>query len=161
LIHELRGRGFTNIVQVGSARHLAMGTVGAITLPGVLSWVDQLTLEESIALISQANLFVGIDSGMLHIAAAVQTPAVGLWGPTSSHLRFSPANARSFVTSRVECQGCHHRVPRLHWMTGCPFDIKCMKAIQVDEVLKACLSRLHSKESDFLSATVSTNSEAP
>ena len=126
LVHELQRRGFKNIIQIGSARDLALGTVGAIDLPGVFSWVDELTLEESVALISVADLFVGIDSGMLHIAAAVMTPAIGLWGPTSSHFRFSSHNARSFVTSNVECQGCHHRVPRLHWMTGCPYDIKCM-----------------------------------
>jgi hypothetical protein len=51
-------------------------------------------------------------------------------------------NRRLFVVSDVECQGCHHRVPRLHWITGCPYDIKCMKAIRVDQVLQACLTGL-------------------
>ena len=141
-IEAMRARGITRIVQIGSARHLAMGNVGAVSLPGVLSWVDKLTLEESVALISLADLFVGIDSGMLHIAVAVRTPAVGLWGATSAHLRFSSANARSFVTSSVECQGCHHRVPRLHWITGCPYNIKCMREIAAADVLGACLHRL-------------------
>ena len=144
LIRKLQQHGFANIVQLGAARHLALGEVATAALPGVLSLVDQLTLEETTALISLGALFVGIDSGLLHIAAAVQTPAVGLWGPTSAHLRFSRSNARSFVTSTAECQGCHHRVPRLHWMTGCPFDIQCMKRIPVDQVLKTCLSRLES-----------------
>lgn len=144
LIWKLQQHGFANIVQLGAARHLALGEVATAALPGVLSLVDQLTLEETIALISLGALFVGIDSGLLHIAVAVRTPAIGLWGPTSAHLRFSRSNARSFVTSTVECQGCHHRVPRLHWMTGCPHDIQCMKAIRVDEVLQKCLSRLES-----------------
>jgi ADP-heptose:LPS heptosyltransferase len=99
-------------------------------------------MAETVALISLGDLFVGIDSGLLHIAVAVQTPAAGLWGPTSAHLRFSRANARSFVTSTAECQGCHHRVPRLHWIPGCPYDIKCMKAIRIESVLQACRSRL-------------------
>jgi ADP-heptose:LPS heptosyltransferase len=142
LILNLQQHGYENIVQLGAARHLALGEAATAALPGVLSLVDELTLEETIALISLGALFVGIDSGLLHIAAAVQTPSVGLWGPTSAHLRFSRSNARSFVTSTVECQGCHHRVPRLHWLTGCPHDIRCMKAIRVDEVLQKCLSRL-------------------
>jgi ADP-heptose:LPS heptosyltransferase len=144
LVRELRRHGCTNIVQLGTSHHLALGAVGAAALPEVLSLVDQLTLAETVALISLGNLFVGIDSGLLHIAVAVQTPAVGLWGPTSAHLRFSRASARSFVTSNVECQGCHHRVPRLHWMTGCPYDIRCMKTISVTDVLSACLTRLSS-----------------
>jgi ADP-heptose:LPS heptosyltransferase len=144
LIRGLQQQGFSRIVQLGAARHLALGEVATAGLPGVLSLVDQLTVEETTALISLAQLFVGIDSGLLHIAAAVQTPAVGLWGPTSAHLRFSRSNARSFVTSTAECQGCHHRVPRLHWITGCPHDLQCMKGITVNQVLQVCLSRLES-----------------
>jgi ADP-heptose:LPS heptosyltransferase len=145
LVRALSQLGHVNIVQLGAARHLTMGEVETAALPGVLSLVDQLTLEETTALISLADLFVGIDSGLLHIAASVQTPAVGLWGPTSAHLRFSRSDARSFVTSTAECQGCHHRVPRLHWITGCPHDIQCMKAIRVEDVLQACRSRLEFK----------------
>lgn len=142
LVHELGQRGFTNVVQLGASRHLALGAAESVAIPGTISLVDKLTLEESAALISLGNLFIGIDSGLLHIAAAVGTPAIGLWGPTSPQLRFSRENRRLFVISNVDCQGCHHRVPRLHWVTGCPFDIKCMKTIGVEEVLKACLSGL-------------------
>lgn len=138
LVQKLKPLGFASIVQLGTTHHLALGDVELPALPGVLSLVNQLPLEETVALISLGQLFVGIDSGLLHIAVAVKTPAVGLWGPTSAQLRFSPANTRSFVTSPVECQGCHHRVPRLHWMTGCPHDIKCMKAISVEQVTQAC-----------------------
>lgn len=142
LIQELRRRGCTNAVQLGAASHLTLGAASDVALPDVISLVDQLSLEETVALISQADLFVGIDSGLLHIAVALQIPSVGLWGPTSAHLRFSHANARSFITSKVDCQGCHHRVPRLHWITNCPHDIRCMKTIEVAEVLSACLGRL-------------------
>jgi ADP-heptose:LPS heptosyltransferase len=107
-------------------------------LPGVVSLVQQLSLVETIALIAQADLLVGIDSGLLHIAASVGTPAVGLWGPTSHRFLHSGTESRHFVTSGVECQGCHHRMPRLHWQTGCPHDAKCMRAISVEEVLQAC-----------------------
>jgi ADP-heptose:LPS heptosyltransferase len=142
LVAGLRERGFTNLVQLGTARHLAVGAVAAVSLPGVASLVDQLTLEESVALISQSHLLVGVDSGLLHAAAALRVPAVGLWGATSPQFLFSANRARSFVTSKVECQGCHHRVPRLHWMTGCPYDIRCMKEIAVAEVLNTCLRQL-------------------
>jgi ADP-heptose:LPS heptosyltransferase len=142
LIKKLNEKGYTNIVRLGTGRHLALGEVETGILSGVISLVDQLSLEETTALISEGQLFIGIDSGLLHIAAAVQIPAIGLWGPTSSNLRFSKQNARLFITSTVECQGCHHRVPRLHWITNCPYDIRCMKAISVTQVAEGCLKLL-------------------
>ncbi len=142
LVQELAHRGFTQIVQLGTSSHIYLEVEGFEAIPGVVSLVDQLTLEESAAVIELSDLFVGIDSGLLHVAVAVGTPSVGLWGATSPQFRFSVANRQLFVTSNVECQGCHHRVPRLHWITGCPFDIKCMKQIGVAEVLQKCLTGL-------------------
>jgi len=142
LAGELRLQGYDRIVRLGTNSHPDYGEMDLEEIPGVVSFVNQLTLEESAALIELSDLLIGIDSGLLHIAVAVGTPAVGLWGATSPQFLFSTANQRRFVISQVECQGCHHRVPRLHWMTGCPFDIKCMKAIGVEEVLKTCQTAL-------------------
>lgn len=146
LVQELRKRGYGNIIQLGASRHLTLGSVAQAPIPGVLSLVDQLTLEESAVLISLGDLFIGIDSGLLHIAAAMETPAVGLWGATSPQLRFSATNRRLFVTSRVDCQGCHHRVPREHWITDCPRAIHCMTTLAVGDVLQACLTGLREKK---------------
>ncbi len=112
---------------------------------GAVCLVNELTLPETIALIAQADLFVGIDSGLLHIAVSVRTPAVGLWGPTSARFLFLESESTFFVTSGVGCQGCHHRVPRLHWFTNCPHEIKCMAAISVAEVFQACQRALGEK----------------
>jgi len=144
LLRHLREQGFTNIVQVGAGirSYTNVGAEEFPLLPETRSLVDQLSVEETIALISLARLFIGIDSGLLHFAACARTTAVGIFGPTSPHLRFAPAFIKSFVTSHVECQGCHHRIPRLHWEKNCPHDIRCMKEISVEEVQRACLQVL-------------------
>jgi len=141
LAQELKREG-VQIVQLGAQNHLALGAVESKPILGVVSLVRQLTLEESAVLLELGSLFIGVDSGLLHIAVSMGTPSVGLWGATSPQFRFSAANRRLFVVSKVECQGCHHRVPRLHWITGCPFDIKCMKEIGVEEVLQKCRAGL-------------------
>lgn len=115
-------------------------------LPDVVCLVNELSLPETIAMIAEADLLIGLDSGMLHIAASTHTPSVGLWGPTSAKFLFLEKESKFFVTSRVDCQGCHHRVPRLHWFTGCPYDIRCMKEIQPETVLRACLDALASQQ---------------
>ena len=50
---------------------------------GGIACFDNLTLPEITALASQASLFVGNDSGIAHIAAAVQTPTVAIFGSSN------------------------------------------------------------------------------
>ena len=136
LVDQLHTNGFKNVIQIGTSNHALTPSASVLmTIKGAISLVDQLSVEESMALISLADLFIGIDSGMLHAAAAVRTPSVGIWGPTSPQFRFSESNSQFHITSKVSCQGCQHRVPREHWITGCPHDIECMKEISVDQVL--------------------------
>jgi ADP-heptose:LPS heptosyltransferase len=140
LVEELTGRGIETIIQLGSGKRGERGVALDVEIPGVLSLVNHLTIEESFALISICKVFIGIDSGLLHGAACFGVPAIGVFGPTLPRLLYSAAEAVSFVTSKANCLGCHHRVPRLHWQTGCTFDIQCMKSIPVRTVLERCLA---------------------
>jgi len=142
LIGRLQAAGFQNIVQVGASRNAFLGDVPADLIPGVISLVDKLGLEETIGVIAQARLLIGIDSGLLHMAAWARTPFVGIWGPTTPSLRFSERCRQLPVVSSVPCQGCHHRLPCQHWISGCQNDIACMKEISVDRVYQACLRQL-------------------
>lgn len=68
----------------------------------------RLSLKELGALSSRATLFVGVDTGPMHIAAAVGTPVVALFGPSSERL-WEPWCARRLVLSqdlacRMPCQ---------------------------------------------------------
>jgi ADP-heptose:LPS heptosyltransferase len=142
LVAELRAHGFTGIGQLGVGRYMNFGKMEVPAVPGAVSLVDAFTVEECIAAIAQAKLFIGIDSGLLHIAACTRTPSIGIFGMTLPEYRFSKDFRKDFVATRVECAGCEHRKPRLHWITNCPYDIRCMKTLGVDEVLRACLAKL-------------------
>ena len=145
LVEEFHRHGVRSIAQLGARAGSYANTQQFQPITGVVSLVQQLSLPETVALIAQADLFVGLDSGLLHVAASVRTPAVGLWGPTSHQFLYAESESRHAVTSTVECQGCHHRMPRLHWQTGCPYDAKCMKTIPVGEVFRACQAALGSQ----------------
>ena len=145
LVSELRAHGFGNIAQVGSARYLGLAQVKLTEVPGVVSLVDELSIEECVAAFARAKLFVGMDSGLLHLAAATRTPSVGVWGPTDPRLFYAEKFRAGFLTARVDCAGCEHEKPRRHWFTNCPHDMKCMKAIAPAEVLSACLNFLAQK----------------
>ncbi|AXF78178.1 putative lipopolysaccharide heptosyltransferase III [Erwinia tracheiphila] len=50
--------------------------------PGVISLAGQLTLPQLAALIDHARLFIGVDSAPMHMAAALNTPCIALFGPS-------------------------------------------------------------------------------
>ncbi len=88
------------------------------------------SLAEFLALLSRARLFMGSDSGPLHLASLVGAPAVVLFGPTD------PVENAPFpgVPSRVlrydvGCNPCRR---------GCP-PLPCMAAVQVEEAVQAAL----------------------
>jgi heptosyltransferase I len=94
------------------------------------------TLEELVALCEKARLFVGGDTGPMHFAAAVGTPIVSIFGPTSSD-RNGPFRREDVVVERrLQCRPCYER-------DKCPLDhLQCMVDITVDHVYEACHKRL-------------------
>lgn len=74
--------------------------------------LTDLNLPEVTALLSAARLFVGNDSGIAHMAAAVQTPSVVIFGSSNrEHWRpwvsGSPEASAEIVFEEMECQPCH------------------------------------------------------
>lgn len=94
------------------------------------------TLEELVALCTRARLFVGGDTGPMHIAASMGVPIVALFGPTDS-ARNGPINKDDLVVEQsLPCRPCHkrNRCPLGHW--------NCMEELSVERVFEACLKRL-------------------
>ncbi len=80
------------------------------------------------ALLSRGRLFVGSDTGPLHIAAALGAPTVALFGP-SDPVRNGPyGNTSRILHFPLPCSGCYRR--------QCP-DPVCIRSIRLDEVFAA------------------------
>jgi len=60
----------------------AMAAPVLAALPGAVDLVGRLTLPEAAACLARCALFVGNDSGLMHLAAAAGAPTLGLFGPT-------------------------------------------------------------------------------
>jgi heptosyltransferase-3 len=63
-------------------------------LPDALDLVGALSLPEAAAMLQRAALFVGNDSGLMHLAAAAGAPTIGLFGPTDATI-YRPAGRRA------------------------------------------------------------------
>ena len=67
----------------GEAERAAAAAVLA-ALPDAIDLGGRLTLPEAAACLTRCRLFIGNDSGLMHLAAAAGTPTLGLFGPTSA-----------------------------------------------------------------------------
>jgi heptosyltransferase II len=89
-------------------------------------------LRDAILALAAADVAVSNDSGLLHVAAALDTPAVGIFGPTSA-LHWAPLNPLAAVIetpNELPCRPCHKPVCRLgHHL--------CMRDIAVEQVMAA------------------------
>jgi ADP-heptose:LPS heptosyltransferase len=137
LVAGLKTSSSVRIFQIGAHRHCTLGQIAATTVPGVESLVDRLSLAEIAALLTVADLFIGIDSGMLHLAEAAGTPCVGIFGPTNP-ARILSGSQSVGLWQPLPCSFCHHRQPRLHFQTGCPHDIACLGGLRPEIVLAQC-----------------------
>jgi heptosyltransferase III len=84
------------------AAERAMAAPLLAALPEAIDLVGKLTLPEAAACLARCALFIGNDSGLMHLAAAAGTPTLGLFGPTPAH-EYSPAGPRAAaVLSKTE-----------------------------------------------------------
>jgi heptosyltransferase II len=88
-------------------------------------------LRNGILAMAAANVAISNDSGLMHIAAALGTPTMGIFGPTSPYL-WAPLNelAATIQTKTVvPCQPCQRPVCRMN-------DHRCMRDIPASEVVE-------------------------
>jgi heptosyltransferase-3 len=82
------------------------GALSPIGRAAVADIAGKLTLRELAALTARARIFVGVDSAPMHIAAAVGTPVVALFGP-SSEVEWAPWQVpHRLITSEHPCRPC-------------------------------------------------------
>jgi heptosyltransferase-3 len=81
--------------------------IGSLTSAPVIDLGGLLSLKELAALTARARLFIGVDSAPMHIAAAVGTPVVALFGP-SGDIEWAPwgVTHRVVASTRHACRPC-------------------------------------------------------
>ena len=117
-------------------------------IPFGLDLIGQTTPLEMASIIQQADAYVGVDNGPSHVAAAVRTPSVLIYGPTTS-LQNGPWH--SSVTVLAAPESCR---PCIFWpeWTTCK-DCHCMKNVLPERVVSALESVLERRGEPIRSET--------
>jgi len=96
---------------------------------GVINLIGRSAIGDLPALLARCHLFIGNDSGAMHVAAAVGLPVVAVFGPTDPHGTRPLASQLSIVQRKVACSPC--------FLRHCPIDHRCMKFVDLEMVLDA------------------------
>ncbi len=94
----------------------------------VVNMAAKTTLRSFTTLLSLCNCLVTNDSGPMHVAAALSTPLVAIFGSTNE-IKTGPYGGGTVLHKHTLCSPCYLRT--------CPIDFRCMTSISVDDVFSA------------------------
>ena len=128
LFGKLQGVGF-EVVVTGKGRDKELvRRLKQLAKIDFIDAVDETQIMQLACLIKRCNVYITSDSAALHIAYAMKTPVVALFGPTDSR-RHAIASAKQIIVKKdLACSPCYKRRCREH---------TCMKQISVEEVFAA------------------------
>lgn len=128
---ELAGQGLGVVVITAPDETPIVAELQRNTAAPVVAFTD-LSLPEITALLARARLFVGNDSGIAHIAAAVETPAVVIFGSSNlAHWRPWAKATAAVVYEEMECQPCHG------YFCEKFAEPECIKRVPIERVMAA------------------------
>lgn len=125
------------ILLVGTPADGAEQVAAAMAAPA-LNLAGRTDLPTLAALLARCDLFLGADSGVMHLATAVGAPVVALFGP-SNHLAWgpwAPASPAAVVRLGLSCSPCSYVGHAVGWRNGC-WHRSCMADLEPEQVLAA------------------------
>jgi heptosyltransferase-2 len=94
-----------------------------------ISLVGETSMRHLAPLFSVCSIFIGNDSGAMHVAAAAGLPILGIFGPTDPEGTAPVTDQFTLIRNPVSCSPC--------FLRRCPIDHRCMTRIDVSSVFAA------------------------
>ena len=139
LANRLQAQTDADVILFGTANEAAVAqAIGSELHRPPVDLTQKTSIADLPALLSQCHLFIGNDSGAMHVAAGVGVPVVAVFGPTNP-LGTAPVTPRStIVQQQPYCSPC--------FLRHCPTDHRCMRNITPDMVETAAKPWLQAAE---------------
>ncbi len=125
----------SNIVLIGAVDEQEVAAeVIKNSRSSLIDLTGKTDLAEAAAILAVADLFVANDMGLAHIASAVCTDTIVIFGPTDDATTRPYGENSTVIRHDVECSPCMLR--------DCPIDHRCMTGVSVDKVFETATLRL-------------------
>ena len=130
--------GLKTLFMGGESDRDACGAAARMVETPAVNLCGRMRIRLAAAVVQRAALSVGNDSGPLHMAAAVGTPTVGIFGPTGARLKLPPGAHCRAATLGLPCSPCYFTM-----FKGCIFPaIRCLEELTVERVMEAARALL-------------------
>jgi heptosyltransferase-2 len=118
------------VVVIGSEKEKDLGdTLISATAPGTVNCCGTTGLGDALALIKRCQIFVTNDSGLMHVAAALNVPTVAIFGSTDPVATGPRGKNARIVKKDMECAPC--------LKPECPVGYRCLLSVRPDDVWRA------------------------
>jgi len=125
--NRLQSEADADVILFGTAAEASVSTaISAEMRRPPIDLTGKTAIADLPALLSQCHLFIGNDSGAMHVASAVGLPIVAVFGPTDPDGTAPVTPRGSIVQQKPYCSPC--------FLRRCPTDHRCMTAITADMV---------------------------
>ncbi len=120
-----------------NVRFIELTSVPGFTIGKGLDLSGQTSFHQLAAVVEKCSMILCVDSLVMHVASAVNTPVVAVFGGTDPDKRL-PRNSISIgVQAAIPCHGCHHR-KATQIFTSCRYSsIRCMELLTPAHVIVA------------------------
>ena len=124
-----------NVILVGARDETAVAEeVASLSERRPVIMTGETELAEAVAVLSEVDLLVSNDMGLAHIAPAVGTRTIVIFGPTNDRTTRPFSNIADVIRRDVDCAPCMLR--------DCPIDHRCMTGISPEEVFDKAVTAL-------------------
>lgn len=129
-VNRLRTEQDLDVILFGTAGETAVSEAIAARLSHpAINLTGKTEIADLPALLSQCHLFIGNDSGAMHVAGAAGLPVVAVFGPTDPYGTAPVTSRCRIVQQKPYCSPC--------FLRRCPIDHRCMNAVTPEMVVRA------------------------
>lgn len=139
-LHLFKHLSNTTIVLLGDATETHLNTaINSKDFPNVISLIGKTNLNEVMEIIYHSHYYIGLDSGLMHIAIALNKPTFTIWGASNPKLYgYDWMGAKHKIVSlNLSCAPCsswlNANTSRVSNPALCP-DFKCIKDISIEMI---------------------------
>lgn len=132
LAGKLFAGGLVPVFVGSSADQNAMQAIHGQSAVPPLDLTGKTSLKQLAALIKNARAVVAGDTGPMHLAAAIGTPVMALFGPTDPHRNGPCGHGHVVLTTSHACTGC--------WQRKCPKELDCLADIKPELVYESLMN---------------------
>jgi heptosyltransferase-2 len=128
-----------NVILLGSKDDKEISrTVSSLSRLPPHDLTGETDIEDATAILAEIDLLISNDMGLAHLAPAVGTETLVIFGPTNQLTTRPFSDSAGIVTADVECSPCMLR--------DCPIDHRCMTRISVEQVFERAKAILNNED---------------